>query len=521
MWRIIGFFAVLYMLYLAFNFTFVHIHVERHDKITGSVSLYSSSQNQKESSIFIIGEIGLVRRDTVALRAVSGSYQTSKSIPPLPLIGFTSVTINLYKDRAVQKYSGESLGCAAYDKAADKVVSFNCFTPVNLVHYNRPTDGAIWENKLLATMTEGFPPIYSIKPFMNGVIGIQQHPESDQDYRNLVFTYDSNGTRKSYDLPPEVDRNNIGSLSLKVDSASSDSGKFMIINSATGELHVGTLSSGTVTYNTTKVADDYDSRDAFICTLLTSTVYCYLGLSSHESDNPFESTDHSKDITNSTIKVFDFSKSNPSVSVYNFSNEIGVNGIHVTRAKNIYITSENKDTFLDDIYGIRLENEKATPQLMLTDISSTDFGNGLLYVQNNAIYKIDDEKDESYKVFSSKNLRISNINTIGDDVFFNAFVEKMTDQKLHTYKLLNHASQQPAGKRLVDLLPFYMGSSLIDIDYMDSTIRVRVFATAIPDRATGRLLVDGGEYENNRVAIENQLNSLGITSENYKIIYSK
>ena len=218
--------------------------------------------------------------------------------------------------------------------------------------------------------------------------------------------------------------------------------------------------------------------------------------------------------------MIDFSKDKASVSVSQLTLEIGVQDIHVTRAKNVYITSLN-DSGLDDVYLLRLENSKATPQAILTDISSTSFGDGLLYVQNNAIYKIDDERDESYLGFSSKHLRISNINPIGDDIFFNAFITNMPDQKLHAYKLLDNPSQLPNGKRPVDVLPFYMGSALLSIDYMNTTVRVRVFASSSPDKAHNRLLYDEGEYESNRISIENQLNTLGITSDNYKIIYSK
>ena len=511
--------GILYLLNLVVNFTFVHIHVERHDGIMQNVSILSSSQSQKDSPVFIVGELALIRRDTISLRAVSEPYQTNKSIPPLPLVGFTSVTINLYRDHDAEKYSGDSLGCVAYDKPINKVLSYDCYRPVNLVTYERPTDGGIWENKVLATMTDQYPPIYSIKPFMNGIIGIQQHPDSDKEFRNLVFTYDSNGKKTSYNLPPEINRNDIGNLSLVVDSVSTDSGKFMIINTSTGELYLGTLQNDTVTYRNSKVSDRYDSADALFCTLVSSVGYCYSGTSTEDSDNPYHNKD--KDKVASTVEVIDFSKNNPTVSVYELSKEIGVNGIHVTRAKNIYITSKNADSLLDDIYSISLQDGKATPQLMLTNISSTSFGSGLMYVQNNAIYKIDDEKNESYLVFESKHLRISNLIPIGGDVFFTAFINDMTDQKIHTYKLLDHASQLPTGKRLVDLLPFYMGSSLLTIDYMDNTVRVRVFASSTVDRANNRLLYDEGEYGLNKSIVESRLNSLGITSDKYKIIYSK
>jgi hypothetical protein len=493
----------------------------KHDGISQSVSLYNASQNQKESSIFSIGDIALVQRNTVSIRAVADTYQTSKSIPPLPIIGFSSVTINLYRDHDAQKYSGDSLGCTAYDKPIDKVLSYACFKPVNLVSYERPIDGTgIWENKIIATMTDEYPPIYSIKPFMNGVLGIQQQPESDKDIRNLVFTLDSNGQKKSFDLPPEIDRNDIGSLSLIVSDASSSSGKFLITNTNTGDLYFGTFENGVITYRNSKVSDRYDgSSNALICALNDSTAYCYSGLPSNSPESEIDEILR-KNAKPSTIETIDFSKTIPTVSVHELSKEIGVNGLHVTNTKNVYLTSQN-ESLLDDIYTVQLDSETVMPRPILTDISSTSFGDGLLYVQNNAIYKIDDKKNESYLVFSSKNLKISNIIPIGDDIFFNAFISKMTDQKIHTYKLLNYVSNLPSGKRLVDLLPLYMGSPLLNIDYIDDTIRVRVFASSTVDRANNRLLYDEGEYEANRITIENELTSLGITSDKYKILYSK
>ena len=517
---IIGLSLVFYILYLALNFTFVSIKVVRHDNIMQSASVYSTSENQSESPIFVIGDIALIRRDTVSLRAAAGTYQTNKSITPLPLIGLESITINLYRDHDVKKYSGDSLGCVAYDESTDRVLSYSCTDPRNLVHYDRPTDGTgIWENKLVATLSDGYPPIYSIKPFQQGILGIQQHPDSDKEFRNLVFTFDSNGTRKAYDLPPEIDRGDIPNLSLVVDMASASSDVFMIINTRTGDLYVGTLTNGTVTYHNSKVSDQYDStHDALLCTLLGTTGYCYSGEPSQVYDSHARTVEKPRA---STVEVIDFSTENPPKSVYTLSSEVGIDGIQLTQSKKLYARSQKEGTATDDIYAIQLKDNKATPQLILTNVSSTSFGDGLVYVQNNAIYKLDDEKNESYMVFSSKNLRISNVTPIGGRVFFTAFVNGVPDQKVHTYKLLDQTGSLPNGKRLVDILPFYMGSEMIDIDYVDNIVRVRVFASSITDKEHDRLLYDEGEYGANKATIENKLNSLGITSDKYEIIYSK
>lgn len=509
-----------YIIYLILNFTFVSIKVVKHDGITSNVSVYSSSQNQNEANVFIVGDIALIRRDTVSLRAATGSYQTNKSIPPLPLIGFGSVTINLYKDHDARKYSGDSLGCVAYDNTTDTALSYSCTKPELLVRYNRPASTELWQNTTVAQMTDGFPPIYSIKPFMNGVVGIKQHPDSDQNYRDLIFTYDSNGKRMAYDLPAEIDRNDVGNLNLRVDMASPESNKILIINSKTGDLYLGTLTDGTITYKNAKVSDRYDSAfDTLICALLNDTVYCHSGKGSADSDNE-RSESYQKAAPAETVEVIDFSKAKAESSIYKLPSDTVIENLYVTRSKHLYSSRLNEEGF-QDISSIKLENGNANLQTFLTNVSTVSFGDGVLYLQNNGIYKIDDDKDESYLVFSSKNLNISNILPMGKNVFFTAFVNATKDRKVHTYKLLDTASEVENGKRLVDILPFYMGSEMISIDYVDTIVRVRVFAPFTVDRSRNVLLYDEGQYEANRTAIETRLNSLGITSDKYQIIYSK
>jgi hypothetical protein len=518
----IAFFAILFLINIVINYTIVMVKVVSYDGITTQPSIYSSTNGQSEEPVITVGELAIVKRSTLSLHARAGSYETSKSIPSLPVIGFSTVSINLYKDHDVQKYSGDSLGCIAYDHTTDHVLSYSCTNPKNLVFYDRPSDEKIqWENKLVAQITPGFPPIYSIHPFRNGVLGLLQPSGGDEEANSLLFSVDSSGNKQLYNLPNDFNLDDIGSTNVVTDTSVSDNGKFLLVTGS-GTIYLGEISGKNVAYKSLSVSNKYDSSfDTLVCTLVTTTAYCYFGPGSEESDSAIQTT-HDKTVGAGTIQVIDFSNDTASSKIYSFPAKQPIDTLLVTESKNLYglVGNVNGDPSKHNLYKLGLNGDNVSVQPFLTNINSVGSGNGLVYIKDNAVYKINDATNEAYLVFVSPHLRLSNIVTIEGNTFINGYVNDVPDGKLHTYKILNRPATAAVGKRLVDIVPFYIKGPVLSMDYSDDAIRIRVFATPTSFASTGKTTYDAGEYAANRQQIENYLMAAGITSNNYNIVYT-
>lgn len=519
-------YSILFLLFIIIanifmTYTIISVNIIRHDSIQESVELTGSSPANKNEKLFTIGNIALIRRDSFSIQARAGSFQTNKTLSNMPIIGIASTSINIYKYKEVEKYSGDSLGCLTFDNLKDLLSSYNCGKPEKLVRYILPTSDLqqSWGNITVATMTDGYPPIYSIKPFKGGVLGIIQQPQSDKDIRKLLFYVDSNGRKINYDIPIEIDRLDISSLSLITDSTSETTDQFLIV-SRRGEIYLGAISASGVSYRKATISQKFNPIfDTLVCNLLGETTYCYYGPGSRPHDSDQESI-HRKESNRGFIEIINISNKSTNQKIYSLSIPLGLDHLYVSQAKIVYATSKNSD-YEKYLYQINLSGNLAVPRPILADINAISSGSGLFYIQNNTLYKLNDVSNESYAVFSSPHLRLSNVISIGNDIFFNTFINDTPGQKIHTFKLLDTPNNIPIGKRLVDLLPIYVEGATLDVDYKDKLIRVRVFAPSIIDKINNRLLYNEIDFNTNRQIIENQLALLGVTQKEYKIIFSR
>lgn len=510
----------LYLTYLSINFSVVWINVIRHDGIVDSSSFYGLRKDMTtEERYFSIGNLVLARKDTVSLRVIAGEYQTSKRISTLPAVGFSSETINLYKDRDVEKYSGDSLGCITYDPGKDAMLSYKCTKPVYLVHYARPlSTTAYWENKTVANFIADASSVTSVHPFRGGALALLQPAGGERTPRDVLHYVDSGGNRATYEPPRFFDMSDLGKLSVVTDTEAAESNSFLLVND-NGELHYGTTEGSTVTYKSMALSDKYNPEfDTLLCRLLGPYVYCYYGegIIDHLDEQP----NYRKHAHKGIVEVINFGTEKPTSSVYAFSDSMPIAKLYVTQARKLYAVSSNITAY-SSLYELELSGGKVTSKPFMSNISSMSTGNGVLYIQNDAVYKVDDKSQESYLVFSSPNLKLSNVVTVGSHIFINAFVKDDPAEKLHTYKILDHASDLPIGKRPVDLLPFYIRGVTQSVDYSKEAIRIRVFATPTSNSQTGRLTYDEGEYQANKLRVEERLNSLGLNLDKYQVLYSK
>lgn len=503
--------AGIWILYTVFTFTLVRVIVQYHDGIKEQAIIVSTADGRHAEKAFSIGDFTFLKRDTDAITLLAETYQTDKAIDPLPFIGIQEIKVNIYKDKDVRKYSGDNIGCTAYDKQTDTILSYNCGKPANLVRYDRPLTGAQWQNTIIGEMNNGQSPINSVKPFQNGLLGLSVDIEPRQPFRPL-FYIDSSGKKLQINMPDNIDFSQWDEVSIVTDQTSTDSNRFLLIHNK-GAIYLGQFDGVNATYQQINPPNDFNNLfDTLSCRLLETTIYCYYGQKGHIHQDSEAEIEHTKKNPGGTIFV-----SGPSgTKQYKINDDKGVDDFFMTRSKHLYALRDRKS-----MYRIELKDERAEFRLLSQGVQSVGGGDGVIYIKGNSLFKIDDVTQESYLIFQSNHLRLSNVVIFGDDIFVNGYINDTLPEKLHTYKVSTQSSPLSQGERLVDKLPFYIPNILLDMDYADNIIRIRVNANVTVEKNRDLLSFNIDDYERNREEILNKLSEKGISSEDYNIIFSR
>jgi hypothetical protein len=519
--RLVLFWAfILYMIFVCFNYTLITVSVVQHDGISKPSSIYGTSDGHvDDDKLLTFGNFVVAKRDTIALRVAVDGYQTNKLITKPPIFGVESVLVDIYKDHDVDKYSGDSLGCVTYDPPSDTLLSYKCTNPENLVHYDNPTNSdAIWQNRLIARLSDGASTIAAVHPFAGGAIGLLQPTGGDSTPRNLLQYVDSTGKKQRYNLPVDYNLNELAATSIVTDTESITSKNILLVANS-GDIFLGTIDGTNIAYKRFSMSDYSSAFDSLVCGLLADEAYCYVGAGVDPSDSAIETT-YDKNRAKATIQLVDFSSDTPTLKKYTLLSATPFSKLYVTQSKKIYAISQDVN-LRNNINSLEISGSDIVVRPFVSGIDATGTGSGVYYIKNNSLYEMDDQKNESYQVFSSSHVKLSNVMVFGNTVFVNGFISDVPDQKLHTYKILDKPSIQATGERLVDVLPFFMKGTTTDVDYKDTFVRIRAFATPTSDRITGRTTYDEAEYQKNVFRIKDNLTSLGITPKDYTIIYSK
>lgn len=503
-------------LYIIFNYTLIQVTVTYHDNIPPTATIYASGEKSPSKKTIQVANYAIVKRDTSSISVSAGTYTTTKETSVLPLLGIKNITLGVYKDKNVSKYSGDNIGCTAYDKAANVLMSYVCGKPGNLVRYDRPSDPTQkWENKLITSLTSPYGSIYTISPFKDGLLGLNipgvETPEKDA---MPLFYVNSSGKKQSYDLPDDFSIDTpLGEVSIVTDNTSHNSSSFLLV-AKYGDVYFGTLSDSGIKYKKISLPENYISQfDNLYCSLVASKTYCYYGKGSESPDSSAATTYRQKNKSGNLISV-DFSSDNPALKQYVLdSTNISIDKLYATREGLLY-------TLVDDrLYSFEIKEDTVNRRLFTENVSSIGNGDGLYYIKENALYKLNYTDKESYLVFKSDHIRLSNVAIFGDDVFINGFINGKSNKKLHTFKLTT-SNTDNTKPRLVDILPLPLSEEVLDMDYSDNTIRARVFSPITINKSTDTITYDDGIFATNKQTVLDQLARVGITHDNYTIILS-
>lgn len=494
------------------------IKVTYHDGIATAATVYSVGKDRDDEKIRALpGGFSLVKRDTIAVRAVSDIYATIKDIDTVPNFNIPAVTINIYKDKNATKYSGDSLGCVAYNQAKDLLSSYSCTNPRQVVRYDKPAnDPSPRQNRLLATMQPSYASIYSVEPYIDGVLGLSLPGlEANIPTNRFLFMVDSSGVKKEISIPDEIEQRALGSTSVVTDTSSTGGTSFLLVAKTTGDLYFADQAkTGPMSYKKhilppTEFSAQFDTLS---CSLLNATAYCYYGHGSESPDSSDE-TDHHAQEKPGTIIVVDFAGDTPNVQQYSVDKSVPIDKLFVTQAGLLYTLSA------DNLIKLNLSGTAVTANTISSDIRSIGAGNGLYFVRDNSVFRIDDKKGESYLVFASKKLRLSNVINLGENVFVNAFVEGMGGLKMHTYELNDEPNDTP-GTRLIDILPFSFkeSSDINDMDLYKNELDIRLKVTIKKlGRSPG---IDSAEFEKAKERVLDLLGSKSVSINDISISFS-
>lgn len=484
-----AFALLLIVIYFLTNYSIATITIKQNDGISGQASVYSIAKNREDKKLApIFNDLYLINRDTIAIRAANGNYSTIKETPNVTTQ--SAVKINLFKDKNAVKYSGSNLGCMTYDGTNDKLQSYSCTRPRELVEYRQPSSSAPPRNISTATIATTDALVYSVKPFDGGVAGIRMPRfQANVPTSNFLFSINSSGQTIEARVPDSLSQEQLGSTSIVTDTTSASQTNFLLIAKQTGKIYFSSkIDKTSMAYKEYTLPENFSSVfDTLLCTLLQSKAYCFYGSGSGAPDSKAE-TKHHEEKKPATFVVIDFSGNTPTASQYKTRLPLPIDSLYISQQGNLYTLSG------EDIVRINFSDTIATPYTYITNVGSITAGDGLYFVRDNSVYKQDDETNESYLVFHSDRLRLSNVVSINEYLFINAYTtDDIGGQKIHTYKITDQPNETP-GARLIDLLPLDLNASsdISDMDLYKDKLFIRVKVTVKKTGARGG--IDTNEY---------------------------
>ena len=472
------------------------ITVVKNDGIAEEQTIKSIDANGEESDVFRIGTLYFIPRSAKSIQAAAGSYATLQGIDKLPYFGITNFSIALYKDRDPDKVVSDAPGCLSYRSVTAQITSYDCSSPSFLLTFD-PTS---WQNREIAGIAGN---TFAIAPYQGGVIGIELGQETDSP----VFITDAAGNSSYIKKPAALTSDELDSASVITSHTSNDS--HFIIKTRSGALYYGDKDGTYIKYDAP--AQYNKDFDTMLCSLGEKRIYCYYGPSSDSGDSE-DATKHRKENSVGYLETIDMSAKERKSAPLDGE---GIDAIAVTRNGHIYGRTQDK------LYSLQ-ESGKAPRRVMLaTDVTSLVADQSLYFAKGSSLYKTDGL--QSHRVFFSENIRLSSVFVIDNTILFNAYFAQTPagseEAVLHTFQLTDKIHSNNS-KRLVDIAPLSLGTSVIGSDYYKNTIRLQIYASIISDRETGTTTVDDAEYAANKTAALQKLQALGINPENYSIEFT-
>lgn len=494
----------LVFLWLWSSFAIIKVNVTLNDNISGNIKLsYQTGESDIEddnNSLFNIFGWSLLSREANTLTVSADGNETLVSTHSLSRFMPSIINVSISKLKNVEKVQSESLDCPVLSN--NKVYSYSCSAPDNVIVYNTPTDG-FWGTEIVTNI----PISYYASPYLSGIAGITLE-------ENKPIYYLNPSTKKvaNYELPNELsgDTSATSNSSLVTDQTNSSTKDFLVVNHLTSKVY---FSSNTgESYLSVSPPEDNNELNNVFCSLRNKTAYCYYGVNSHSPDSEEESR-YKHENEGGILRVIDFSKDKPSFNDFS-TGSLSIDRLLVAADGNPVAIVQN------DIYVLNLDDGKFNSYLFINDINNISAGKDMYYIKNDKLYllSLDNKYSTSKLVFKSNHTYPSSVVAYGDNVLFTSKIKDIEYLGVDTFILKNEPENESS--RIKNILPLDNQSDLpiIKIDYNKDTIYVQLSINYISNRQTGETTpADKGEYEQLKKEVQSFLKDKNL--DNYKVIY--
>lgn len=520
--------AVLILILLVWvisNNALVKIYVTSSDGIAESnIKIFAKNSKGEDLRKLSFGDYLIIPKSTSYLSVYSEEDQAEIIVftERLSLFNIQEYYADVKKQRAVEKISGDSLGCHVF--GGGRTLNYNCGRPANLFNYD--TSGTNWNNKAnvlfdneiisINNYKDGFLYTYFDDPGGDGVGIISEerilpNPEEvGTEFSLYKLSYWNLLKDSQNDIKLPSSDYDLATTAIVTDQTNKGSSGILLINRELSKLHY-TDNEG-AEYSEFSFPDDFNYRfDILNCYLINTKAYCYYGI--HDHSDSYEQEEYNENNPKHNIVIYDFSEQE--VSQYKLR-DTHVEEI-ILQDDEIYFVSENS------LYHAELNNDKANYRLLIEgSISVSGAGKNSTLVMHNALYKITGTKLE--RLFSSDKIDLTLVSTFDENIVVDGISNNKSSDLLHSYKINNSISTKDnPGYRIVDIIPHEIGMSgaLLSIDYYNSKINAKLKLDTISDRETGEYsYISQSQYDKARQEVQELITNSGISTENYDIIYS-
>lgn len=481
------------------------------DGITKAATFASRGYDYSSSSIFSIGKISFLPRDTTLLTAsTSEGYMTVQAVKT-PTFSIPTITITIQKDKNADKvaFRNDTSACSAYDEESDQLLSYSCNNATSLQSYDKPSENEIWINKKVASI-----PLANrfITPYRNGVIGVTPIFDSDEIVNEPIFYTSSLGIKR-VPKPEQLAEQNLSFAKIATDTSDRSNKNFLLIG-WDGSIYLGTPSDdfSSIEYKYFPPPEKYDSTQvSTICALKGVVASCYVGksiLTPSGDENPDTSTR-----IDAKYKSIDFTPDTPKIlNEHSLGSSLSVDSI--------YNGDKNTTFALDGKILYKLSNNGRPVEIFSKNIDYVDAANGLYFIRDNSVFKVDKYYSDARLVFKSSHLILKGISSFNGSTYVKASV-KGAGGRVYAYRLNNDIHQQDIN-RLIDVLPLKFSDvkNVSDMDLVGNQLRVRLMTTVnkLSKNRSGAANLENLR-ENEQLFIE-ELTKRGISKDNIDIQFS-
>lgn len=430
----------------------------------------------------------IIPRKTKSLIATQDENASTQVKIQIPWHGLFDKTISLTPSKNADKIAYLNTSrypCATYSVRLASLLSYDCKKPDSLVRYDTST--RIWGSKRISSLIfrDGL-----VAPYMGGLIGIEYGLDSIS--KPLVIVRDD-GVKTRFDLPPGMTFDNISQAKIFTNNFDTADGRFVIVD-YTGNIHLGTpsLQNKSISYKTISSPSDYSfTYQQTLCGIVGDFVNCYRG--QHiRGDLPPESVK----LPDESIVTASFT--NDDVTTRKLDSPGRYSDFYVTLDGDMYGKNYKKIFYLSSTGDTYKARELAQ------NVDGAVGGEGLFYIQRNAIYNVKKDGD-AIMTFYSKNILPKSLYISEGSVFILGTIEN-GGNNVHAYKL--NDQEHTGGSRLIDLLPAGSGK-LPAVTYQNLVGNQVQFTLAIPINKTTRAEINTPEFEIRRNKVLDTLRNWG------------